>query len=136
MGAFSFRSDKMRFSIALFVLVVVVIASCAAQPQGNARAAALDAGNVPSDRHYRSSRYRSSRSYGRYGFGGCSGSSSNNNSGDLSSLLANLNNVVSLLNNLIGANGLLNGLTGGAPGAFCIVGLQCATGTCTNSARA
>ena len=49
-SAFSFRSDNMRFSFALFVLAVVVIASCAAQPQGNARAAALDAGNVPSDR--------------------------------------------------------------------------------------
>ena len=40
----------------------------------------------------------------------------------------------SLLNNLIGQNGLLNGLTGNAAGAFCIVGLQCASGACTNSA--
>merc|ERR1719305_42935 len=112
----------MRFLLAVFVLAVVVIASCAAQPQGEARAeaaasfdrAAPAQGMSPSARHYR----RSYRSRGRYGFGGCSGGGGNNNGGNLSNLLTNL----------IGQNGLLNNLGGNAAGAFCIVGLQCASG--------
>ena len=76
------------------------------------------------------------RSYGRYGFGGCSGGGSNNNAANLSNLIANLNNIVNLLNNLVGQNGLLNNLGNRGTGARCIVGAQCASGTCTNNACA
>merc|ERR1712066_690755 len=135
MGAFSLQSDKMRFLLVAFVLTIV-IASCVAQPQGQVQAAAAAPVQemTPSDRHYRRGSRSYGRSYGRYGFGGCSGGGSNNNVGNLSNLIANLNNVVNLLNNLIGQNGLLNNLGNQAAGARCIVGLQCASGQCTNNA--
>merc|ERR1719507_1032377 len=132
----------MRFLLVAFALTIA-IASCVAQPQGQAKAAAsslnrvLDLGiSSASDRHgYRSSRYRSR---GRYGFGGCSGGGGggNNNGGlgNISQLIENLDNIVNLLNNLIGQNGLLNNLGNQAAGARCIVGLQCASGQCTNNA--
>merc|ERR1719507_2130458 len=143
----------MRFLLVAFALTIA-IASCVAQPQGQAKAAAsslnrvLDLGiSSASDRHgYRSSRYRSR---GRYGFGGCSGGGGggNNNGGlgNISQLIEDLDNIVNLINNLIGQNGLLNGLGGGgggagdglrnnAAGGFCVTGAMCASGTCTNNA--
>merc|ERR1712117_88123 len=115
MGAFSLPIDKMRLILAALVLIVA-IASCQAQPsQGFAKAEAEAAVPAPvqkltpserrsqeEDRTYgrRGSRYRG-RSY-RCGNGG-----GNNNGGNLSQLIEDLDNVVNLTNNLVGGNGLL-----------------------------
>merc|ERR1712154_267820 len=117
MGVFSLRSDKMRLLLAAFVLAIV-IASCVAQPQGQAKAAAtsldrhLDLGHFSASDRTHSRR----RSRGRYGGYRCSsgggGGGGNNNGGNLSQLIEDLDNIVNLLNNLIGQNGLLNGLGG------------------------
>merc|ERR1711992_394587 len=106
MGAFSLPIDKMRLILAALVLIVA-ISSCQAQPQGLAKAEVAAAVPAPVERLTPSERHGSRRrSYRRRGFGGCSGGGSNNNGGNLSNLIANLDNIVNLLNNLFGAGGL------------------------------